>query len=142
MFAGEHPGPVGVHVEVPASRVTAVEVGPRDAGPVGAVGEVFRQGGGSHGTDLAVGLRWAGSWVVGLGVVLLGQRRLKVETQGQRETGREKKDLEESFDGDISSSFLFCSILRNARCHKVAGSGVHRSQRPVRLPLPISHDGV
>lgn len=33
MLVGEHPGPVGFHIEVPTSRCAAVQGGPRDDGP-------------------------------------------------------------------------------------------------------------
>lgn len=72
MFICEHPCAVGFHIEVPTSWGTAVEVGPRDGGPVHmAVGKLFRESGRSRGTELTVGLRLTGSWVILLGVVLL-----------------------------------------------------------------------
>ena len=50
MFAGEHPGPVGLHVEVPTVRGAAVQVGPGDDGPARMTeGVLFRESGGAHG---------------------------------------------------------------------------------------------
>lgn len=72
VITGEYAGPVGFHIQVPTSRVAAVEVGPGDAGPVHVAESKFlRESGRSRGMELSVGLRVIGSWVIFLGVVLL-----------------------------------------------------------------------
>ena len=73
MFAGEHPGPVGIHGEVPTRRRAAVQVGPGDDGPARMAELVlFREGGRrTRGDEVLVALRWIGGWVILRRVVLL-----------------------------------------------------------------------
>lgn len=93
MFAGEHPGPVRLHVEVPAGRRAAVQRGPGDDGPAHvAQGELLREGGrGPRGEELLVVVRLIVSCVILCRVVLLRQRRLGTETEQKSEKTPLKK---------------------------------------------------
>lgn len=74
VFTGEHPGPVGLHGEVPPRRGAAVQAGPGDEGPAHvAEGELFRLGGGAGGEHLVIDLWSLSAWVILQGVVLLRQ---------------------------------------------------------------------
>lgn len=73
VFAGEHPGPVGIHGQVPTSWRTAVQGGPGDDGPAHMAERVlFREGRrGTRGTELVVDIWLIISWIILWGVVLL-----------------------------------------------------------------------
>lgn len=65
MFAGEHPGPVGIHGEVPTRWSTAVQAGPGDDGSAHMTECIlFGESRRARRKELL--------WFVSIGVILLG----------------------------------------------------------------------
>lgn len=78
MFAGEHPGPIGFHGQVPTRRCAPVQVGPRDDGPADVAEAVLlREDWRSSSKDFCVGVRLIDGGVILRGVVFLRQWRLR-----------------------------------------------------------------